>query len=162
LVFFNDILIYSPSWQLHLEHLELVLQLLQQHQLFAKFSKCCFGLRQVDYLGHTISGAGITMETAKVIVVLNWQSPKTVKQLRAFLGLTGYYRKFIKGYASMAAPLTEMLKKDNFYWTSESTIAFEQLKAAITAAPVLILPDFTKPFILETDASGVGIGVVLS
>jgi len=102
------------------------------------------------------------METAKVIVVLNWQSPKTVKQLKAFLGLTGYYRKFIKGYASMAAPLTEMLKKDNFYWTSESTIAFEQLKAAITAAPVLILPDFTKPFILETDASGVGIGVVLS
>ena len=162
LVFFDDILIYSPSWQLHLEHLELALQLLQQHQLFAKFSKCCFGLWQVDYLGHTISGAGITMETAKVIVVLNWQSPKTVKQLRAFLGLTGYYRKFIKGYASMAAPLTEMLKKDNFYWTSESTIAFEQLKAAITAAPVLILPDFTKPFILETDASGVGIGVVLS
>jgi len=162
LVFFDDILVYSSSWSNHLLHLDLVLQLLQQHQLYAKLSKCSFGLQQVDYLGHTVSGQGVAMDKSKVQAVLHWPVPQNIKQLRAFLGLTGYYRKFIKSYAVIAAPLTDLLKKDKFLWGMDATEAFSMLKTALTQAPVLALPDFSKTFTLETDASGVGIGAVLS
>jgi hypothetical protein len=162
LVFFDDILVFSPSWSAHLSHLEEVLQLLSQHKLFAKFSKCCFGLSKVDYLGHLVSGHGVEMDSSKVQAVMDWPVPSSLKQLRGFLGLTGYYRRFIKGYASLATPLTDLLKKDNFLWDDSTDVAFMALKQAMTQAPVLQLPDFTKPFILETDASGFGIGAVLS
>ena len=162
LVFFYDILVYSPSWSSHLYHLELVLQILQKEHLFAKISKCCFGVQEIDYLGHTITGSGVTMEKDKVSAMLDWPTPSTVKQLRGFLGLTGYYRRFIKGYASLASPLTDLLRKDGFSWSSQAEHAFFALKTAITTAPVLALPDFSKPFSLETDASGSGIGAVLS
>jgi hypothetical protein len=162
LVFFDDILVFSPSWSAHLSHLEEVLQLLSQHKLFAKLSKCCFGLSKVDYLGHLVSGHGVEMDSSKVQAVMAWPVPTSLKQLRGFLGLTGYYRRFIKGYASLAAPLTDLLKKDNFLWDDSTDVAFMALKQAMTQAPVLQLPDFTKPFILETDASGFGIGAVLS
>lgn len=162
LVFFDDILVYSPSWQAHLSHLEEVLQLLQSHSLFAKLSKCCFGMKQIDYLGHTVSGQGVAMDCSKVQAVLAWPTPSNLKQLRGFLGLTGYYRRFIQGYASVASPLTDLLKKDSFKWNEHTQLAFEELKQALTTAPVLRLPDFTKPFVLETDASGLGIGAVLS
>jgi len=114
LVFFDDILVYSSSWKEHLLHLEVVLQLLHKHQLYAKFSKCSFGLQQVDYLGPTISGQGVGMDKDKVQAVLKWPIPQNVKQLRGFLGLTGYYRKFIQSYAVIATPLTDLLKKDKF------------------------------------------------
>ncbi|XP_057444684.1 uncharacterized mitochondrial protein AtMg00860-like [Lotus japonicus] len=114
--------------------MEAVLLILQQQELYAKLSKCSFGATEVDYLGH---------------------------KLRGFLVLTGYYRRFIKGYPHIAAPLTHMLKKDNFAWKAEAETAFNQLKTAMTVAPVLALPNFTQPFILETDASGIGIGAVL-
>nr|KYP46438.1 Retrovirus-related Pol polyprotein from transposon 297 family [Cajanus cajan] len=162
LVFFDDILIYSPTWSAHLQQLEVVLKVLHQHKLYAKLSKCSFGLQQVDYLGHTVSGSGVAMNQEKVQAVLNWPCPTNLKQLRGFLGLTGYYRKFIKGYASIAAPLSNLLKKESFHWTEQTTAAFENLKAAVTKAPVLALPDFSKLFTLETDASGIGIGAVLS
>ncbi|XP_058746820.1 uncharacterized protein LOC131619773 [Vicia villosa] len=162
LVFFDDILVYSPTWSSHLEHLEVVLKLLQQHVLFAKFSKCCFGCTTVDYLGHTISSQGVEMDKSKIQAVMEWKIPTTLKQLRGFLGLSGYYRRFIKNYADIAAPLTSLLKKDAFQWTQETTKAFNSLKHAITQAPVLSLPDFTIPFTLETDASETGIGGVLS
>ncbi|WVZ14926.1 hypothetical protein V8G54_012492 [Vigna mungo] len=119
---------------------------LEQHQLFAKLSKCSFGLPQVDYLGHTVSGLGVAMDTSKLQAVMDWPGPTSLKQLRGFLGLTGFYRRFIKNYAV----------------TPSAYATFEQLKLAITQAPVLAMPDFSKPFVLETDASGVGIGVVLS
>jgi hypothetical protein len=160
-VFFDDILVYSASWKDHLQHLEAVLKTLQQHELYARLSKCSFGTREVDYLGHKVSGTRVSMESTKVQAVMDWPTPANVKQLRGFLGLSGYYRRFIKAYAHIVAPLTELLKKDNFTWSSEAEIAFNKLKKAMVEAPVLTLPDFTQPFILETDASGIGVGAVL-
>ncbi|MCH79693.1 Ty3/gypsy retrotransposon protein [Trifolium medium] len=161
LVFFDDILIYSPSWHTHLEHLEWVLQVLQSNELYAKLSKCSFGQTEVDYLGHIVSGSGVHMDVNKIKDVLQWPTPTNIKQLRGFLGLTGYYRRFIKAYAHIAGPLTDILKKDAFMWSQEAETTFNQLKQAMTSAPVLRLPDFTKPFMLETDASGTGVGAVL-
>ncbi|XP_072072096.1 uncharacterized mitochondrial protein AtMg00860-like [Arachis hypogaea] len=161
LVFFDDILIYSDGFTKHIEHLEVVLKLLQQESLFAKLSKCIFGSSEVDYLGHTIRGGGVHMEMAKVQAVMDWPQPTNVKQLRGFLGLTGYYRRFIKGYASLASPLTDLLKKDAFVWSTEASKAFTQLQKAICSKPVLQLPNFDLPFEVETDASGSGIGAVL-
>jgi hypothetical protein len=117
-------------------------------------------MKEVDYLGHTVSGTGVAMD--KVQTVLDWPQPINTKQLRGFLGLTGYYRRFVKGYAAIAAPLTDLLKKEAFKWTTEATKAFENLKVAITTAPVLALPQFSIPFTIETDASGTGVGAVLS
>ena len=165
LVFFDDILIFSPSWKDHLSHLEFVLSILKQHQLFARFSKCTFGVREIDYLGHTLSGAGVAMETTKLQAVLDWPLPNSLKQLRGFLGLTGYYRRFVKGYATIAASLTtDLLKKDSFKWSASAsaTTALNKLKEVMTSAPVLAIPNFKEPFVLETDASATGIGAVLS
>lgn len=161
LVYVYDILVFSPTWLAHLQHLEVVLHKLHQHKLFAKLSKCSFGLSQVDYLGHTVSALGVAMNKDKVQAVLQWPCPQTLKQLRGFLGLTGYYRRFIKGYAVIANPLTNLLK-DSFTWDDSATLAFERLRTTLTQAPVLALRDFSKPFVLETDASGMGFGVVLS
>lgn len=161
-ILFYDILVYSPSWSAHLMHLEEVLYVLQEHKLFAKWSKCCFGLTKVDYLGHTVSGQGVEMDTSKIQAVMDWPIPTNLKQLRGFLGLTWYYRRFIRGYASIASPLTALLKKDAFNWNDAATTAVAILKKAVTQAPVLALPDFSRPFILETVASGVGVGTVLS
>jgi hypothetical protein len=161
LVFFDDILVYSKTWQEHLKHLAAVLQVLQDHQLFVKLSKCSFGVSEIEYLGHVVSGQGVSMDREKIQAVLDWPPPKNIKQLRGFLGLTGYYRRFIQSYAKLASPLTDLLKKEAYVWSVQAETAFHQLKSAITSAPVLALPDFAKPFILETDASGVGIGAVL-
>ena len=161
-MFFDDILVYSPSWCMHLKHLERVLQLLQQNKLYAKFSKCSFGQQQVDYLGHTVSATGIAMDESKIKAVMAWPVPKNLKQLRGFLGLTGYYRRFIKHYATLAGPLTELLKKDSFHWSEATKKAFNTLKTALTQGPVLALPNFSIPFHLEIDASGMGIGAVLT
>lgn len=161
LVFFVDILVYSPSEAVHKEHLEAVLVTLQQHQLFANFKKCAFGRGEVAYLGHVISARGVAVDPEKVRAIVEWAVPNNLKELRGFLGLTGYYRKYVKGYARIAQPLTEQLKKDNYWWTEVATEAFEHLKRALTCAPVLAKPDFSKQFILETDASGFGSGAVL-
>ncbi|GJS86697.1 ty3-gypsy retrotransposon protein [Tanacetum coccineum] len=162
LVFFDDILVYSASWALHLEHLTTVLGCLHDHRLYAKFSKCAFGEQRVEYLGHIVTGAGVEMDPQKVNAVKDWPIPTSLSQLRAFLGLTGYYRRFIKHYATIAHPLTNLLRKDSFHWSVDAESAFDALKHALITAPVLRLPDFTKPFIVETDASGYGIGAILS
>jgi hypothetical protein len=161
LVFFDDILIYSQTWQDHLTHLDAVLKVLQDHTLFVKLSKCSFGVVEIEYLGHMVTGQGVSMDKDKVQDVLNWPTPKNVKQLRGFLGLTAYYRRFIKSYAKIASPLTDLLKKEAYVWNDLAESAFKQLKSAMVTAPVLALPNFDKPFILETDASGIGIGAVL-
>jgi len=161
LVFFDDILIYSTTLEEHQHHLTVVLNILKNHQLFAKKSKCSFGCQEIEYLGHLISKNGVRADPKKIESMLNWPFPSTLKSLRGFLGLTGYYRKFIKGYGSIAAPLTSLLRKNSFEWTPTAKEAFTALKNAVTNPPVLILPDFTKPFIIQCDASGCGVGAVL-
>jgi len=120
LVFFDDILVYSLSWQQHLQHLEVVLKILIRESLFAKFSKCAFGTAEIDYLGHTISGEGMKMDIGKVQAIMEWPEPHNIKQLRGFLGLTGYYRRFIKGYATLVGPLTDLLKKEAYKWNAQA------------------------------------------
>lgn len=161
LVFFDDILIYSKSWEDHIQHVDKVLKLLEEKQLYAKPSKCFFGVQEVEYLGHIVSHEGVKVDPNKIKAIKEWKIPTTIKHLRGFLGLTGYYRKFVKNYGRIAAPLTTLLKKDAFSWTPEATKAFEKLKDAMCRAPVLATPDFTKTFIIECDASGNGIGAVL-
>ncbi|WVZ49241.1 hypothetical protein U9M48_000615 [Paspalum notatum var. saurae] len=159
--FFDDILIYSSSWAEHLQHIHLVLQTLADHSLFLKCSKCSFAASSVAYLGHVISAAGVAMNEDKIRAVLSWPVPRTVRAVRGFLGLAGYYRRFIKGYGAMAAPLTKLLCKEGFRWTSEAETAFVNLRKALTQASVLQLPDFQRPFIVECDASGSGFGAML-
>jgi hypothetical protein len=119
-------------------------------------------MKKVDYLGHTVSATGVAMDKDKVQTVLDWPQPSNIKQLRGFLGLTRYYRRFVKSYATIASPLTDLLKKEAFKWNAAATQAFDKLKVAITTAPVLALPQFSIPFTIETDASGMGVGAVLS
>jgi hypothetical protein len=161
LVFFDDILVYSLTLDDHINHLRVVLEVLRHHQLYAKFSKCTFAQPKIEYLGHVISSKGVATDPAKISIIQNWPASTTLTQLRAFLGLTGYYRRFIKGYGIICQPLFKALKKDSYTWTIEQDKAFEHLKQIMSAPPVLALPDFTQPFILEADASGNGIGAVL-
>ena len=128
LVFFDDILIYSSSWAEHLQHMRQVFQLLQEQKLALKRTKCSFGETQVGYLGHIISDKGVAMDPAKVEAVESWPPPRSIRALRGFLGLTGYYQKFIAGYGTVAAPLTTLLKREAFRWTEETDEAFNLLK----------------------------------
>ncbi|GMI72124.1 hypothetical protein HRI_000881700 [Hibiscus trionum] len=161
LVFFDDILVYSPDWNSHLLYLRKVLKVLRTQKLYAKQSKCCFRAVEVDYLGYVISKGTILMDQSKVKCIREWPTPKSVKELRGFIGLSGYYRRFVQGYGCIARPLTELLKKDGWKWSQVEESAFERLKQCVSSAPVLALPDFNVPFIVETDASNVGVGAVL-
>lgn len=142
-------------------HLETIFQTLLHDQFYLKSSKCMFSQHQLEYLGHFVSCKGVEPEPPKVQAMVQWPNPKTPKDLCAFLGLTDFYRKFIKGYAAIANPLTSLLCKDAFTWTSATQTAFHNLKEAMTRAPILALPDFSLPFMVETDTSGMAIGVVL-
>jgi hypothetical protein len=161
LVFFDDILIYSKSWEDHVRHVDKVLQLLKEKQLYAKPSKCFFGVKEVEYLGHIVSHEGVKVDPNKIKAMMDWPIPKTLKNLRGFLGLKGYYRKFFQNYGRIATHLMALTKKDAFSWTPKATKDFEQLKEVMCKALVLTTPYFKKTFIVECDASGNGIGVVL-
>jgi hypothetical protein len=154
--FFYDILIFSRTLEEHVAHVRLVLQLLQRDQWQVKLSKCVFAQRKLRYLGHVISEQGVTTDPEKVQAVLNWPALTSVKELRSFLGLAGYYRRFVRHFGMISRPLTDLKKGAMFIWTSVQEQSFSALKTALTSAPVLALPDFSKPFVIETDANGHG------
>ncbi|XP_073279525.1 uncharacterized protein [Primulina huaijiensis] len=162
IVFIDDILIYSKTRDLHKEHLRIVLQQLRDNQLYAKFKKCEFWLEQVAFLGHIVSKDGIAVDPAKIEAVKKWPIPLTVVEVRSFLGLAGYYRRFIADFSKIALPLTTLTRKTvKFEWTNECQQAFQVLKDKLTSAPVLALPQGVEDFVVYTDASKKGLGAVL-
>nr|XP_051201983.1 uncharacterized protein LOC127315544 [Lolium perenne] len=161
LVFFDDILIYSASWAEHLQHVAIIFDELRAHRLHLKRSKCSFGTTSVAYLGHVISADGVAMDADKVAAVAAWPTPQSPRALRGFLGLAGYYRRYIQDFGLIAAPLTRLLRRDAFSWDEEAATAFAALQRALTTGPVLQMPDFDEPFVVDCDASGIGFGAVL-
>ncbi|KAG8474941.1 hypothetical protein CXB51_031650 [Gossypium anomalum] len=160
--FIDDILVYSGTEVKHDEHLRTVLQVLREKELYAKFSKCEFWLREVTFLGHVVSAEGIKVDPRKIEAILEWKPPRSVSEIRSFLGLAGYYRRFVEGFSVMAAPLTKLIRKGVlFVWTEKQQEAFERLKKVLTEAPVLIQPESGKDFTVYSDASHVGLGCVL-
>ena len=162
LCYIDDILVFSRDVDSHLHTLELVLERLKKAGLKVKLKKCHFLKREVDFLGHKVSGDGLSMQGNKIKAILDYPAPKNIKTLRRFLGISGYYRSFIKGYASIAFPLTSLLKADkDFVWGNEQQKAFVQLKERLVQAPILSYPDFKSKFYVACDASNVGVGAVL-
>ncbi|XP_059626198.1 uncharacterized mitochondrial protein AtMg00860-like [Cornus florida] len=154
IVFIDDILIYSRSVDEHEKHLRIVLQILREKQLFAKFSKCEFWLDKVVFLGHVVSGDGIYVDLSKVEAVVKWERHTNVTEVRSFLRLAGYYRRFIQGFSSIALPLTKLTRKEvKFVWGEECQRSFEELKKKLTSAPVLTIPCGGEGFVIYTDAS---------
>jgi len=162
IVFFDDILVYSQTFEDHVQHLASVFSWLAMDQWKVKLSKCTFAQRSISYLGHIISEVGVAPDPAKVKAITEWPVQINVHALQGFLGLVGYYRKFIRHFGIIARPLTDLLKKDTlFIWTSVHASAFQALKLALSSAPVLALPDFSIPFHVETNALGYGVGDIL-
>lgn len=162
LVFFDDILIYSRTYEEHVINISLVFELLDRDQWKIKLSKCSFAQRQIHYLGHVISELGVGTDPEKVAAIADWPVPSNVKELRSFLGLAGYYWKFVKNFGVISKPLTDLLKKHSvFVWTQEHDKSFTALKSTLTHSPVLAMPDFSNEFAIETDASALCVGAVL-
>ncbi|KAG8492547.1 hypothetical protein CXB51_009994 [Gossypium anomalum] len=161
-VFIDDILIYSKTESEHAQHLRVVLQILREKQLYAKFSKCEFWLHKVGFLGHIVSVDGIRVDPSKVSAVINWKTPKNVTEVRSFLGLAGYYRQFVKDFSLIASPITRLLQKNvEFVWSDDCQRSFDQLKKMLTEAPVLTQPESGMPYVVYSDASLNGLGCVL-
>ncbi|KAE8723570.1 Detected protein of unknown function [Hibiscus syriacus] len=161
-VFIDDILIYSRTEAEHDEHLKIVLRTLREHRLYAKLSKCEFWLQEVSFLGHIISARGVQVDPSKIEAIMNWKRPKNVSEIRSFLGLAGYYRRFVEGFSIIASPLTKLLRKNVLFdWGEAQQESFEKLKAVLTQAPVLIQPESGKDFTVYSDASHSGLGCVL-
>ncbi|GJT44783.1 putative reverse transcriptase domain-containing protein [Tanacetum coccineum] len=162
IVFIDDILIYSKNKQEHAEHLKLILELLKKEQLYAKFSKCEFWIPKVQFLGHVIDSQGIHVDPAKIESVKDWESPKSATEIRQFLGLAGYYRRFIEGFSKIAKPMTKLTqKKIKFEWSDKAEAAFQLIKQKLCSAPILALPEGNEDFIAYCDASIKGLGAVL-
>ena len=162
LVYLDDVVIFSRSDQEHMLHLNIVLEVLRRHKLYAKLSKCKFVQSELKFLGHIISAKGIQVDPAKVSVVKDWPVPRSRHDMQKFLGLTNYFRKFILGYAKLVEPLQQLTKQDRHYaWTEEWYAALTGVKNALCCAPVLALPNLQRPYEVICDASGVGLGAVL-
>ncbi|KAA3465778.1 DNA/RNA polymerase superfamily protein [Gossypium australe] len=159
-VFIDDILIYSRDESEHAEHLRTLLQTLRDKQLYAKFRKSEFCLREVGFLGHIVSGDGIRVDPSKISAIIDWKSPRNVSEIRSFLGLARYYRRFAKGFSMITTPMTRLLQKDvKFEWTDKCQQNFERLKALLTEASVLVQLEPGKEFIVYSDASLNGLGL---
>ncbi|GKB77515.1 putative reverse transcriptase domain-containing protein [Tanacetum coccineum] len=162
IVFIDDILIYSKNKQEHEEHLKQILELLKKEKLYAKFSKCEFWISKVQFLGHVIDSEGIHVDPAKIEAIKDWTSPKSPTEIRQFLGLAGYYRRFIEGFSKIAKPMTKLTqKKVKFEWGDKQEAAFQLLKQKLCSAPILALPEGSEDFIAYCDASKKGLGAVL-
>nr|AAT39297.2 Gag-pol protein, putative [Solanum demissum] len=162
IVFIDDILVYSRNEEDHASHLRTVLQTLKDNKLYAKFSKCEFWLKSVAFLGHIVSGDGIKVDTGKIEAMQNWPRPTSPTEIRSFLGLAGYYRRFVEGFSSIASPLTKLTQKTvKFRWSEACEKSFQEFKKRLITAPVLTLPEGTQGFVVYCDASRVGLGCVL-
>ena len=142
-------------------HVQQTFEIPRQHQFFVKESKCAFRQQELEYLGHIITNHGVKVDDSKIAAMVAWPRPTNILELRGFLGLTRYYRKFVQNYGNIAQPLTNMLKKNQFGWHEAVEDVFLALKQAMTTTPILAMPNFNKAFTIETDASGDGIGAVL-
>jgi hypothetical protein len=161
-VFINDILIYSETAEEHEEHLRIMLERLGQQKLYAKFSKCKFWMDKVAFLGHVLSAKGIAVDPSKLESVTKWEQQLNVTDVRSFLGMAGYYRRFIENFSKIAKPMTEFLKNNTkFDWSEACEMSFQGLKKSLTTAPVLTLPEIKKDFVVYCDASKQGLGCVL-
>lgn len=149
LVFFDDILIYSKLREEHRDHVEQVFQCLRKHSLVVNGGKCKFGVNKVAYLGHVISSSGASVDEEKIATMKSWPSPRNLKELRGYLGLTGYYRRFVNGYAQLTKPFTNQLKKDSFAWNKDVEKAIRYLKEVMTQLSVLAMPNFQRPFVVD-------------
>ncbi|GJX25285.1 putative reverse transcriptase domain-containing protein [Tanacetum coccineum] len=162
IVFIDDILIYSKNKKEHEEHLKAILELLKKEELYAKFSKCEFWIPKVQFLGHMIDSQGIHVDPAKIESIKDWASPKTPTEIRQFLGLVGYFWRFIKGFSKVAKPMTKLMqKKVAFEWGDKQEATFQTLKNKLCSAPILALPQGAENFIVYCDASHKGLGAVL-
>jgi hypothetical protein len=171
IVYLDDVLIFSKTKEEHYEHLEKVLEVLRRERLVIQPEKCTFATNQLEFCGHTIGKGQIKPIPAKVDIVKNWPRPRNVHELRQFLGLATYYRRFIRGFASICVPLHELLKESDvelrklkfrpIRWNVACEMAFRKLKKMLTDKPILIQPDLSKPFTIETDASEWAIGMIL-
>jgi hypothetical protein len=161
-VFINNILVYSKSYLEHEQHLRQILMTLREHRLYAKLSKCEFWLKEVIFLGHIISAEGISVDPRKVEAVLKWERPINITEIRSFLGLAGYYRRFIEGFSTIAIPMTRLTQKEiKWEWTQECEESFQELKKRLTTVSVLTLPSGTEGLVVYSDASKKGLGYVL-
>lgn len=161
-VFLDDILVYSKSMEEHEEHLWLVLQCLRENQLYANLANCEFFQTEIQYLGHVISGDGISVDPAKIQAIVDWPAPKNVSEVRSFMGLAGYYCKFVENFSRVAYPITSLQRKGNkFIWSEKCEEALKTIKYKLTSAPILSVPDPAGDFMVCIDASLEGIGAVL-
>jgi hypothetical protein len=163
LIYIDDVVILGRSFEEHLQHLQQVFDRLQQAGLKLKPRKCHFLQRKVNYLGHVVSNKGIAPDPAKIEKIASWPIPNSPKEVQQFLGLAGYYRRFIQDFAEVARPLHRLTERNRpFKWSTECQTAFDKLRDCLCSSPILCYPDFSRPFLLDTDASDSGIGAVLS
>jgi len=161
-VFVDDLNVHNESWEDHLRHLEAVLSKLREVNLKLNPGKCCFTTRSITFFGHVVSERGVKPDLGKIDVVVRFPEPRTVTNVRSFLGLTGYYRKYVQGYSRLAGPLFDLTRKDVvFVWSQDYQRAFDTLKKVLVDAPTLIRPDFSRPFCLDVDWSTKGVGAIL-
>ena len=154
LVFFDDLLIYSKTWEEHLQHVEQIFALMEEQSLYTKKFKCEFGMTEVLYLGHIIGVKGVHVHQEKIQAILDWSTLRTLTELKGFLGIYCYYRRFVKGFSQLCAPLTDLTKKGAFKWSPEAQSTFENMKKAMSTCLVLALTNFAQAFTVECDALG--------
>ncbi|KMS95687.1 hypothetical protein BVRB_005900 [Beta vulgaris subsp. vulgaris] len=160
-VYLDDILVYSSNHDAHLNHLQQLFEVLREQKLYGKIEKCTFMQREIGFLGFIISDEVVKVDPSKVEAIFSWPVPKTITEVRSFHGLASFYRRFINNFSTLLAPITECTKHGRFVWSDAAQKAFELVKEKMCNTPILALPDFTKPFEVECDASGTGIGAVL-